>query len=255
MSRMKDIEGRRFGSLTVLELHHRGASGRSYWLCDCDCGNRCVVCGTNLVTGHTLSCGCLQRKVLLDRLTTHGQSKTRLYRIWKKMRRRCNIEDDPAYGDYGGRGITVCEEWEDFPTFKQWADENGYSDKLTIDRINNGMGYSPHNCRWATNSMQANNRRSNRLVTYYGKTQNLKQWAKELGLDYKLVESRIVNLGWSVEDAFNTPSLKHSLTFEYAGEEHSIAEWARILGVTYNALYFRIKRGDLRDFEDYFDKL
>ena len=114
MSRMKDIEGKRFGSLTVLELHHHGASGRSYWLCECDCGNGCVVCGTNLVTGHTLSCGCLQRKAIHDRLTTHGQSKTRLYKIWKKMRRRCNNEDDPAYRDYGGRGITVCEDWEDF---------------------------------------------------------------------------------------------------------------------------------------------
>lgn len=115
----------------------------------------------------------------------HGMSRTRLYKIWTDMKTRCNNPNTPYYYNYGARGISVCKEWSDFEPFMEWSLDNGYTDKLTIDRINVNGNYEPENCRWITNLEQQSNRQSNHFLTYDGKTQTISQWADELGIKEK----------------------------------------------------------------------
>ena len=122
------------------------------------------------------------------------------------MKNRCYNKNDSHYPRWGGRGIQICSEWLfDFDNFREWALYNGYADNLTIDRINNDGNYCPDNCRWVTVAEQNNNQRTNRLITYNGKTQNLKQWSKELHINYGTLLSRLDESKWSIEKAFTTP--------------------------------------------------
>lgn len=126
----------------------------------------------------------------------------RLYGIWLNMRRRCVDAKQPNFSHYGGKGITVCEEWlHNYKAFYDWSISNGYTDELTIDRIDNNKGYSPENCRWADMKTQQNNRSYNKLLTYNGKTQNVKEWAEELGINYKTLWNRLFTYKWSIEKA------------------------------------------------------
>ena len=204
-----NLTGKRFGKLVVIKTAGKTKNGAYLWQCKCDCGNEIIANVGNLKNGHTKSCGCLRVDRCKTNFTKHGLEHTRLYGIWSDMRLRCYDEKNIAYHRYGGRGITICDEWKnDVKAFYDWATANGYKDSLTIDRIDNDGNYCPENCRWATVKEQASNRRSNILVTHNGKTQTMKEWANEVGIPYKVVWARVQKLGWSAERALTDPVKK-----------------------------------------------
>ena len=187
-----NLIGSRFGKLTVIERVENDAHGHSRWCCKCDCGNDTVVIGYELKNGHIKSCGCYRSENLNDFNRTHNLSKHPLYRVWKAMKSRCNNPNSTAYERYGGRGINVCDEWNsDFKAFYEWAVSNGYEKGLTIDRIDNDGNYCPENCRWVSYATQNTNKRNIRMITFNGKTQNMKEWANELGIPYKMFAKHI----------------------------------------------------------------
>lgn len=168
MSSVKDMTGLRFGKLTVIRRAASTPSGLATWWCQCDCGNFAFVEGAKLRKGNTKSCGCLHRDASRERRTIHAKSGTRLYAVWKSMKQRCSDPLSNDFDRYGGRGITVCDEWlNDFQAFYDWAMANGYDEnaahgQCTIDRIDNDKGYSPDNCRWVDMITQRNNRSDSR---------------------------------------------------------------------------------------------
>lgn len=161
--------------------------------------------GYKLINGNTASCGCLWRERVRAARITHGQTGSRLYYVWKSMLQRCEKQYNPSYDDYGGRGITVCEEWHDFTNFMQWAERTGYRENLTIDRIDVNEGYDPVNCRWVTMHEQARNKRNNINITYHGVTRCLSDWAATFGINAATLRNRIYCYGWDIERAFTTP--------------------------------------------------
>lgn len=205
-----DITGMRFGRLVAVEPVGKARDGQYIWHCKCDCGGTKDAILSNLKHGSVRSCGCLANEFRVKAIkkwheehphnhATHGETETRLFKIWSGMRARCR---GLSYTEYHGRGISVCEEWDlSFEAFRDWALKNGYKDNLSIDRIDNSGNYEPGNCRWADRIVQSNNRRSNRLVTYQGKTKTLAEWCRALGLKYGTVSQRICVRGWTEEEA------------------------------------------------------
>lgn len=163
--KLRDMTGSRFGRLTVLGRASGGDSRKVYWLCRCDCGNETTVRGDHLRYGLTSSCGCYQSEYRTMSHTTHGGYHTRLYKVYRTMLARCGNPNSSEYKNYGGRGISVCEEWKNsFPTFREWAlahgyDENAARGDCTIDRIDVDGNYEPNNCRWVSSLVQAQNKR------------------------------------------------------------------------------------------------
>lgn len=139
--------------------------------------------------------------------TIHGMCNTRLYQIWNGMKQRCQNPNAINYKGYGGKGISVCEEWNNsFKAFYDWAMANGYRKDLTIDRIDNDGNYEPANCRWATNKEQQNHTSYTRLYTYNGETLSIMQWAEKTGIHPNMLYKRL-SRGWSIEKALKTKSL------------------------------------------------
>lgn len=199
---MEDIIGKKFGYLTVKE--YVGYKNRHpFYKVVCDCGTEKDVDYWSLMRGHSRSCGCLHRKMVGDMARKHGESKTRLFKIWCGIKKRCLDQNSSRYSYYGGRGIKICDEWKnDFIPFRDWAKANGYTDELTIDRIDVNGDYSPENCRWATKEQQANNTRSNHYLEYKGIRRSMMEWCKILGLNYSTIRGRINSYHWTVEEAF-----------------------------------------------------
>lgn len=163
---MKLIEmtGRKFGRLTAIEEAGRTRAGLAKWKCVCDCGQTVNAIGCNLRNGHTRSCGCLSKELVGNQFRTHGMVGHKLYRVWGGMKARCGNPNNPAYQNYGGRGIIVCEDWKEPKTFFNWALSNGYKQGLEIDRIDNNGNYEPGNCRFVTPAKNARNRRTSKLT-------------------------------------------------------------------------------------------
>ena len=220
MGTFVDLTGQRFGRLTVLGRAEDGVSPRGKhrvrWRCLCNCGNVRVVYGASLKSAKTVSCGCYHKDSKKEQMTSHGGSGTRLYKIWDGMKARCYNPRKNYYPIYGGRGITVCDEWHySFEAFRNWAMANGYEDGLTIDRIDNNGNYCPENCRWATISQQNNNKSTSHFLTYNGETKTITQWAEATGFTFHAILAR-VSKGMTTEEALLTPlKTKGNGHFEY----------------------------------------
>lgn len=204
----EDLTGRRFGRLVVEgpapDKVLKSGYHEPMWICVCDCGKRKVIRGKSLRGGITSSCGCWQRESVGNRARTHGGFGTRLYAVWDSMRQRCLNPAHHAYENYGGRGIRICPEWDDFAVFRTWALAAGYDEyaergTLTLDRIDVEQGYSPDNCRWSNMREQANNRRMSIRLDYLGESRTLTEWAALIGLDYTTLWKRY-NAGKSPEE-------------------------------------------------------
>lgn len=209
---MDDLTGRDFGRLTVRGYEGKRGKDR-YWRCVCQCGKQVVVRGRGLTApkGATKSCGCLQReraketaRVHLKPRTTHGKVGTPEYAAWHHMRQRCLDPNHPGYADYGGRGIRICERWDDFAAFVEDMGERP-SAAHSLDRIDVNGHYEPGNCRWADHKTQQRNRRHHRMVTWNGVTKCVGEWAEERGLTVPQLWSRLFLHKWPVDRAMTEP--------------------------------------------------
>lgn len=210
MTNALDLEGQTFGRLTAVKRTTNSGCGHVRWICRCSCDGREVVVTTGqLRKGETVSCGCYQREATAAANRTHGQSATRMYRIWKNMLQRATNPNNRDYAKYGGAGRGLDDpRWQTFENFA--ADmADGYRDDLTLDRIDGTKGYSKANCRWSTYAAQNRNTSQNRLITFRGATRPLADWADALGLNRATVGTRL-RAGWSIERALTTPVDKRS---------------------------------------------
>ena len=221
MTQTEDLTGRIFGRWTVLG---RSDDRRGHWHCRCECGKEKDVLGWKLKVGRSMSCGCMQRDMQIEKakqgLIHHGKrgdacgdGHKRLYHIWYDILKRCEKADYVDYPEYGGRGITVCDEWHEYKVFREWAYTSGYDEqqKLTIDRINVNRGYSPANCRWASVAEQNGNKRTCVMITYHNKTQCMAAWARELGIAYNTLRELYRRHGLSMEQILERLNLVYPL--------------------------------------------
>lgn len=200
--RFQELTGKKFSRLSVLSFSRRGERRESFWNCICDCGNRVEVRATQLTSGRSRSCGCYLREWASEKFTTHGFCKGERipeYAIWCGIKQRVCDTNHERFSDYGGRGISICSRWLDFPNFL--ADMGSRpSDLHSIDRIDNNGNYEPTNCRWATDEEQANNKKSNRRFEIGGENLTYAQWGRRVGLRGSAIGERIA-AGWTPEEA------------------------------------------------------
>lgn len=202
--RANDLAGQTYGLWTVMARAGRRGNDVT-WQCRCQCGTEREVNGAHLVGGKSQSCGCTRAEAQRAAVTTHGMEKTRVYKIWKEMKQRCANPKAPNYDEYGGRGISVCQEWNG--SFEAFFRDMGQppSDDHSLDRRDNNGSYTKENCRWATRSEQQRNKRNSRSITFQGETKNVVEWAEQYGLHYTTLARRVFHLGWDIERALTLP--------------------------------------------------
>lgn len=226
-----DLIGQKFGKLTVAEWAGKANLGVArkamcdFWLCRCDCGKTTVAASRWIKHGNTTSCGCSHAK--------HKMTGTRTWIVWTGMKGRCSNPKNEDYPRYGGRGISVCDRWkESFSDF--YADMGDPPTKShTLDRVNNELGYSPENCRWATRKEQNRNTRRNHWVEWRGESKTLAEWGEdprliELGITKFYLCTRIWS-GWTVERAMTAPAIVGK-PITHQGETLTMKEWSKRLG-------------------------
>ena len=202
MSTFKNLAGLKFNYLTVIEPIGQDYRYKTIWKCRCDCGKTTTVISSDLRSGRKKSCGCLKNKTSSGKYNYKNQK--RQYTIYYGMKARCYKKSSRKYKDYGARGIIICDEWlNSFDAFCEWALSNGYSENLSIDRINNNGNYEPSNCRWATSIIQGKNTRSTRLLTFEGKTLPMSQWAKKLNMTPSSLKRKIDEQHLTLEQIIN----------------------------------------------------
>ena len=179
MPQLINLIGTRYGKLTIIaRAENQGKKVR--WLCECECGKQSIVQSGHLKNGSIKSCGCVG---------AHGMSDSSTYQSWRSMRQRCTDRNHRSFRDYGGRGITICERWNSFENFL--ADMGERPDNTTLDRIDVNGNYEPANCRWATDSVQRNNKRTSHFVEYAGEKKTISQWADDFGVNMRCLYSRL----------------------------------------------------------------
>lgn len=241
-----DISGQRFGKLLAIKCIEK-VNYTAKWLCQCDCGCCKITRIDSLLSGRCKSCGCL----IKEKKVKHGGAKNgkteRLYGVWQHMKGRCYNQNNEHYDRYGGRGITVCNEWlHDYNTFREWALNNGYNKnakhgECTLDRIDNNKGYSPDNCRWVNMRTQDNNKSTNKYYQYNGESHTLSEWSDILGVKCRMLEGRIEK-GWDFTKAIETEKCVAPL-YEYNGGQYTIGELAKMCGINRSTLYGRLHSG------------
>jgi hypothetical protein len=240
---VKDIAGQRFDRLLVLGYLGISKNGSAIWRCQCDCGNIVDVVGHSIRSGHAKSCGCLSKESTSERFTTHGMSGTSAHIAWSNMLQRCQNPINPNYSNYGGRGVTVCDRWQEFENF--FADMGEPPAGMSLDRKDNDGNYDPDNCRWTTNQQQAINKRSNQLLTLDGRTMPMMQWASETGIKANTIWYRL-DRGWTVEDALTKPvqkSWRDNRTITFDGRTMTTAQWSQETGIGKKTIRTRLNRG------------
>lgn len=200
MPKLIDISSQKFHRLTVLSHIY----GTAFWICKCDCGKEVKCASSALRFGRFKSCGCLSRERTAERMRKHGMYKTQEFRAWRSAKSRCFNKNSPRWGDYGGRGISMCQEWvKDFAAFFNHIGVK--PPNTSLDRIDVNGHYEPGNVRWATRQMQDSNRRCSRIIEAFGVVKTLQEWHFLTGLSCNAISSRIAK-GWAPEDAMLTPS-------------------------------------------------
>lgn len=207
--RLINLIGQKFERLTVIKKIDNDNQGRPRWLCQCSCGEIVVVRGYALRSGRTKSCGCLHRDIVKKLNTIHGHNQVNkispTYQTWRGMITRCINSNSTDYHHYGDRDITICDRWLKFENFLKDMGER--PSNLTLDRINNNLGYCKENCKWSTQKQQTRNTRRNNLITFNEETQCIAAWAEKFKLQPSTLRYRL-KIGWPIEKALTTPARK-----------------------------------------------
>lgn len=236
----KDFSGKKYGRLTPLHRDQNN-TGRTKWVCRCECGEVKSIPISSLTSGRANSCGCYRKEVTSMRMQKHGRKNKRLYSIWLNMRSRCNNTNAKSFENYGKRGISVCSEWDDYENFYNWSINNGYQKDLTIDRIDNDGNYEPSNCRWVDRFVQMNNTSKNVFIEIEGNIRTLSDHSKHYGIHYEKLYYRY-EVGMRGEELIQ-PTLTRKLLINIDGETKNLKEWSGIYGINYNTLQDRYNKG------------
>ena len=199
--KLRDLSNTKVGRLTVVKRAENDKTGRARWLCRCDCGTERVIASNRLVSSQTKSCGCYHRERAVEANTKHGKSRTKEFNTWAHIKQRCSNPKNKSFGDYGERGIKICQRWED--SFDLFFEDMGIAPmNTTIERINNFGDYEPKNCRWATRLDQGNNKRNNIIVYVSGIKTTLSKYCREHRMSYMKIYKRLKR-GLKFEEAIS----------------------------------------------------